>query len=173
MGLLDSKVALITGATGGQGHAHAVVSAEQGANVILADFMSTSDSAFKETEEAVRKAGGKSISVQADVTSQSSMDEAVAQGIDAFGKIDILIANAGISKLALLWEMEEAEWSQTFDVNLHGVWRSIKAVAPHMIKRQEGSIILISSVDAYDAEEESTAYGVTKVGVLGLQKYAA
>ena len=173
MTLLNDQVVFITGGTGGQGRAHALASAAQGADVVLADVPPVHDEAYADIVREVERLGRRAISVQADVTEQASLDRAVQTALDHFGRIDSVIANAGIWRGGFLWEMPESEWQRVLDVNLSGVWRTLKAVAPSMIEREHGSIVLISSVDAFDAEDESTAYGVSKVGVLGLLKYAA
>ncbi|NKX52791.1 SDR family oxidoreductase, partial [Arthrobacter deserti] len=156
-----------------QGRAHAEVCAREGADVILVDVADPQAEASAETVARVVAYGRKALSVRADTTSQAELDGAVASGLSTFGKIDAAIINAGIHRSGLFWEMEEKDWDAVLGVNLTGAWKTAKAVAPHMIDRGSGSIVMISSVDAYVPEVESTAYGVSKTGVLGLMKYVA
>ncbi|MFJ8531742.1 mycofactocin-coupled SDR family oxidoreductase [Streptomyces sp. NPDC093591] len=182
MGLLDGKVALITGGARGQGRAHAVVSAREGADVIVVDIdaqiasvpyeLGTRDQ-LAETVRMVEKLGRRAIGVVADVRSQRDLDDAVAQGIAEFGKIDILIANAGIISLGPVHELTDEQWQDTLDVNLTGVWRSVKAVLPHMIERRGGSIVMTSSINGEEPAEEHGHYTASKHGVLGLMKTVA
>ena len=179
MGLLDGKVVLITGAGRAQGRAHAVVSAREGADVIVTDIdadiatvpygLGTKED-LAETVSLVEKQGRRAISAIVDVRSQQALDDAVARGIAEFGKIDALIANAGIVSLGLVHELTDEQWQDMLDVNLTGVWRSVKAVLPHMIERHSGSIVMTSSTNGVDAAELHSHYTTTKHGVLGLMK---
>lgn len=173
MGLLDGKVIVITGGFGGQGRAHAEAGAREGANIALIDLEVPEPSAYADLTEKVESNGGRLLGIKANVTSQSDIDCAISQVVDEFGKIDSMIINAGTHRAGLFWEMSEEDWDKVIDVNLTAAWKSAKAVVPQMIKQESGSIIMISSVDAFDAESESTAYGVSKAGVLGLMKYVA
>ncbi|MFC9471963.1 mycofactocin-coupled SDR family oxidoreductase [Nocardia sp. NPDC056952] len=182
MGLLDGKVALITGAARGQGRAHAVTCAREGADVIVVDIagqlstvpypMGTGDE-LAETVELVEKQGRRAFAVEADVRDQAALDQAVAQGIAAFGKIDILIANAGIWTRKPFWELTDEDWEQMIGVNLSGVWRSAKAIAPHMIERQAGSIVVVSSANGLEPGMNYAHYVSAKHGVIGLMKNIA
>lgn len=182
MGMLDGKVALITGAAHGQGRAHAVTCAREGADVIITDIaeqMSTvpykmGDQAdLQETAQLVEQHDRRAVAVTADVRSQEQLDEAVSRGIAELGKIDILIANAGIWTGAPFWELTEDQWEQMIGVNLTGVWKSAKAVAPHMIERQSGSIVLTSSTNGWEAGLNYAHYVAAKHGVIGLTKNIA
>jgi SDR family mycofactocin-dependent oxidoreductase len=182
MGLLDGKVVLITGGARGQGRAHAVVSAREGADVVLvdiADQIGTVDYKMARAEdlaETVRQVEAldrRALSIVADVRSQQQLDGAVASGIAEFGHIDVLIANAGIWTQGPFWELTEEQWQDMLDVNLTGVWRSAKAVAPHMIERQTGSIVLISSVNGLEGGPTFAHYTAAKHGVVGLMRTIA
>jgi NAD(P)-dependent dehydrogenase (short-subunit alcohol dehydrogenase family) len=107
------------------------------------------------------------------VRSQTAMDDAVSQGITAFGKIDILIANAGIWTIQPFWELSDETWDSVVDVNLGGTWRSAKAVAPHMIERGSGSIVMVSSVNGFEPGANYAHYTASKFGVIGLMKTVA
>lgn len=88
--------------------------------------------------------------MQADVRSQDQLDAAVSRGLAEFGQIDILIANAGIWAMAPFWEITETQWADMIGTNLSGAWRSAKAVAPHMIERKTGAIVMTSSVNGLE-----------------------
>ena len=182
MGLLDGKVAFITGGSRGQGRAHAVTCAREGADVIVIDVaeqlatvsyrLATADD-LDETVKLVEAHGRRALAIKADVRSQRQLDDAVAAGIAEFGKIDILIANAGIWTMASFWELTDEQWEEMIGVNLTGVWRSAKAVAPHMIERGSGSIVITASVNGLEAGQQTAHYVAAKHGVIGLMKNIA
>lgn len=182
MGLLDGKVALITGGARGQGRAHALVSAREGADVVLVDIadqiatvpypMARQDD-LAETVRQVEALDRRAIAVTADVRSQQQLDEAVARGIAEFGHIDILIANAGIWTQAPFWEITDEAWEDMIGTNLTGVWKSAKAVAPHMIERGSGSIVITSSVNGLEPGPAYAHYVASKHGVIGLMRNIA
>lgn len=182
MGMLQDKVVMVTGAARGQGRAHAIASAREGADVILVDAVRQIDtvpyalaepSDLEHSAKEVEALGRKAIQVVADVRSQSDLDAAVAQGLAEFGKIDCLIANAGIWSLGPFWELTEQAWADEVDINLTGVWKSAKAVAPHMIERQQGSIVITGSIDALEPGGGYAHYTAAKHGVIGLMKSIA
>jgi SDR family mycofactocin-dependent oxidoreductase len=182
MGMLDGKVALITGGSRGQGRAHAVTSAREGADVIIVDIadqmatvpykMATPDD-LEETVKLVEACDRRALAIKADVRSQQQLDQAVARGIAELGKIDILIANAGIWTQAPFWELTDDQWEEMIGVNLTGVWKSAKAVAPHMIERGSGSIVITSSTNGWEAGLNYAHYVAAKHGVIGLMKNIA
>ena len=179
VGLLQGKVVLITGGARGQGRAHAVTSAREGADVILVDIEQQVDTVqydtarsadMAETVRVVEALDRRALAITADVRSQEQLDDAVARGLAEFGHIDCLIANAGIWTLASFWKMTEEQWQTLIDINLSGVWRTAKAVAPHMIERQAGSIILISSMNGLEGGPRYAHYTAAKHGVVGLMR---
>jgi SDR family mycofactocin-dependent oxidoreductase len=181
-GLLEGKVAFITGAARGQGRAHAVVSAREGADIIAVDIvdqletvnypMSTPED-LAETVRQVEELDRRVVSITADVRSQEQLDAAVQEGIAQLGKIDILIANAGILTLAPFWELTEQQWDEMIGTNLTGVWHSAKAVAPHMMERGSGSMVLTSSINGLEPGVNYAHYVSAKFGVRGLSKNIA
>jgi NAD(P)-dependent dehydrogenase (short-subunit alcohol dehydrogenase family) len=126
-----------------------------------------------ETVAGVRALNRRVVARVADVRSQSDMDEVVAAGIAEMGHIDILVANAAIWARQKFWEISEDDWSNLVDVNLSGVWRSAKAVAPHMMERQQGSIVMISSSAGLEGNEDYAHYVAAKHGVIGLMRAVA
>jgi SDR family mycofactocin-dependent oxidoreductase len=182
MGMLDGKVALITGGSRGQGRAHAVTCAREGADVIIADiadqmetvpYKMATQADLDETTSQVEALDRRILALRADVRDQGQMDDVVTRGIAEFGKIDILIANAGIWTMAPFWELTEDQWDEMIGVNLTGVWKSAKAVAPHMIERQSGSIVITSSTNGLEAGLNYAHYVAAKHGVIGLMKNIA
>ena len=128
---------------------------------------------LQETVALVEKEGRRATTVVGDVRSQADLDRAVALALQEFGKIDILIANAGIWYTRDFWQLSEEEWDQTLGVNLAGAWRSAKAVAPHMIERQSGSIVLVASINGLESGPTYAHYAASKHGILGLMKSIA
>jgi SDR family mycofactocin-dependent oxidoreductase len=180
--MLEGKVALITGGSRGQGRAHAVTCAREGADVIIVDiadqmetvpYKMATQADLDETVAQVEAYDKRALAIKGDVRSQHQLDEAVSWGLAEFGKIDILIANAGIWTQAPFWELSEDQWDEMIGVNLTGVWKSAKAVAPHMIERQSGSIVITSSTNGLEAGLNYAHYVSAKHGVIGLMKNIA
>lgn len=182
MGLLDDKVVLITGGARGQGRAHAELSAREGADVVVLDIddaiesvdysLGTADD-LAETAALVEKYGRRCLTFVADVRDQARLDEVVAATIAEFGRIDCAIANAGIWTSGPFWELSEQRWQDMIDINLTGVWKTAKAVAPHMIQRLSGSIVVTSSVNGLEPGVNYGHYVSAKHGVIGLMKNIA
>lgn len=182
MARLDGKVAFITGAARGQGRAHAMTLAREGADIVALDIadqietvsyeMATQDDLDK-TVALVEDLDRRCVAVKADVRSQEQLDQAVERGISEFGKIDILLANAGIWSLGPFWEMAEQQWDDMIDTNLTGVWKSCKAVAPHMIERRQGAIVMTSSVNGLEPGPNYAHYVAAKHGMIGLMRNVA
>lgn len=179
MGRLDGKVALITGAARGQGRAHALTLAREGADIIGVDVLEdigtvpyglSTREELEQTARDVEDLDRRALFVQADVREQAGLDDAVSRGLSEFGQIDILSANAGIYSQANFWELTEQMWQDMIDVNLSGVWRTCKAVAPHMISRRSGSIVLTASVNGFSPGYQLSHYVAAKHGVLGLMR---
>jgi SDR family mycofactocin-dependent oxidoreductase len=175
-------VALVTGAARGQGRAHAVTLAREGADIVAVDidrqietvpYATAREGDLRDTVAAVEALDRRIVARAADVRSSAELEAAVAAGIQELGRIDVLVANAGIYSMAPLWEMGDQQWQDVVDVNLTGVWRSMKAVAPHMIERRSGSIVLTSSVNGFEGNPGAAHYAATKHAVLGLMRSAA
>jgi SDR family mycofactocin-dependent oxidoreductase len=185
VGLLDGRVAFITGAARGQGRRHAVRLAREGASIIAIDVAAevSSDNGYPpataaDLEETVRlvEAEGQPILAHAvDVRDSDAMNVLLADGVTSFGgRLDIVVANAGISNWGRFWELPDDQWLTMIDVNLTGIWRTLKAAVPHMIEAGHGgSIITVSSVAGIKALPGQAHYSAAKHGVVGLTKSAA
>jgi SDR family mycofactocin-dependent oxidoreductase len=181
VGRMDGKVVLITGAGRGQGRAHAVRLAEEGATIIALDVPAAgaipyglaTEEDLQETVKAVENLDRRIVAIEGDVRKQEDLDRAVLLGIAEFGHVDVVVANAGVWTVGRFWEIPEEEWKDVFDVNVLGAMRTLRAVTPHMIERKAGSIVLISSVNGLEGGVNYAHYIASKHAVLGLMKSAA
>lgn len=181
MGSLTGKVALITGAARGQGRSHALRLAEEGADIIALDAcrqidtvpypMADSDDLVT-TVDLVKSRGRRIFSAEVDVRDLAGMQTAVAAGVDELGRLDIVVANAGtLNDTAPLWELTEAQFQDQLEVNLTGVWKTIKATVPILLRQNEGGVvILISSISGLTVELNVGHYAASKQGVNGLMR---
>lgn len=185
MTMLDGKVALVTGAARGQGRSHCVRLAREGAAVIALDVCAavSGDNAYPaatradlvETLALVKADGGTGVAHVVDVRDGTGLASAVDESVGALGgRLDVVVANAGISNWNRHWEMTEEQWQTMIDINLTGVWRTLRATVPHMIAAGNGgSIITISSVAGLKSLPGQAHYSAAKHGVVGLTKTAA
>jgi NAD(P)-dependent dehydrogenase (short-subunit alcohol dehydrogenase family) len=161
---LQNRIVLVTGASKGIGAEIAREAAREGADVIV--NYATDQAGAEETLAGIKRLGRKGMVVQADVGVQADVDEMVAAGIRCFGKIDVLINNAGIAIWRPFLEVKEEEWDQTLNTNLKSVFLCSQAVARHLVeKRLPGSILNISSVGAYGALDCLVPYCASKGGM--------
>ncbi|MGC4934794.1 mycofactocin-coupled SDR family oxidoreductase [Gordonia sp. DT30] len=183
MGRVEGKVAFITGAARGQGRAHAVRLAEEGADIIAVDicrpietvdYQPATEDDLAETGRLVKSTGQSVVTEVVDVRDFDALNAALSRGVQQLGHLDIVIANAGImAHPGKLWEFTAEQWQTTVDVNMTGVWHTIKAVAPVLIKQNTGgSIILTSSTAGANGSANFGHYAATKHAVLGLAKSA-
>ena len=122
----------------------------------------------------VEARGRRALAVAGDVRSQADLDRAVAAGLEQFGKIDIVIANAGIwDRGPDFWELTEEQWDTMIAIDLTGVWKTVKAAVPSMIERRSGSVVVTSSVNGLEPGDHYTHYSTAKHGVIGLMKNMA
>jgi SDR family mycofactocin-dependent oxidoreductase len=180
MGTLDGKVALVTGAARGQGRSHAVRLAEEGADIIAIDvctpietvtYRGAGEADLAETAAEVEKLDRRIVTRKADVRDLSALRSAVAAGLDEFGRLDIVVANAGIFSSAPVHELTEEQWDTMIDINLTGVWKTVRATVPTLIEQGTGgSIILISSTGGVQGFPNFAHYVAAKHGVLGLAR---
>jgi SDR family mycofactocin-dependent oxidoreductase len=183
MSTLDGKVALVTGAARGQGRAFARRLAQEGADIVGFDICAeptaipyppATPEDLASTVREVEKAGRKAVAFIGDVRKQADLDRAVAAAVSTFGRIDVVVASAGITSWATFWELTESEWQEMLDIDLSGVWRTFKAAAPTMIQQgRGGSLIAISSVAGLKALPGQAHYVAAKHGLVGLVKAAA
>lgn len=177
----EDKVVLITGAARGQGREHARRFAAEGANVIAVDacapilpdvaYEAATEEDLRETARLVEQEGRGVVAHVADVRNQSALDAAVAEGLDRFGRLDVIVANAGVASYHLTWEVPEDHWAIVLDVNLTGVWRTVKAGLPAMIDAGNGgAITFISSAAGLRGYSYLGHYAATKHGLVGLMR---
>jgi SDR family mycofactocin-dependent oxidoreductase len=181
-GRVEGKVALISGAARGQGRSHAVRLAQEGADIIAVDICkpvssnsqippSTPDD-LAETADLIKGLDRRIVTAEVDVRDYDALKAAVDGGVEQLGRLDIICANAGIGNGGqTLDKTSEDDWNDMIDVNLSGVWKTVKAGVPHLISQGEGgSIILTSSVGGLKAYPHTGHYIAAKHGVVGLMR---
>ena len=184
MGVVDGKVALVSGAGRGQGRSHALRLAQEGADVIAVDICAdslrtlsyslSSEHDLDETVRQVQATGRRAVKAIADVRSLEQMQQTVETGLRELGKIDIVCANAGIGTWAVAWEMTAQQWAEMIDINLTGVFNTVRAALPTMVQRGEGgALVLTSSTAGLRAYQHTAHYTAAKHGVIGLMKVLA
>jgi NAD(P)-dependent dehydrogenase (short-subunit alcohol dehydrogenase family) len=171
MGRLDDKVAIVTGAGGGIGREHALLLAEEGAKVIVNDIGLRTGANAEAVVGEITGAGGTAIANTTSATWDGA-ESIVADAIDAFGGIDILVNNATAGAINDLWSFTEDEWDRTIGVNLKGYFAMIRAVAPHMCRQGSGAIVNTSSGSGF-GHPAMIAYATAKEGVIGLTRTVA
>jgi (+)-trans-carveol dehydrogenase len=176
------RVVLITGAAHGMGRAHALAFAREGARLVLCDACrqySTVPYPLAQPEELAALAseiehmGRPVIATQTDVTHLSDMQTLAERAQQAFGSIDIVVANAGLYSFAPSWELSEEQWDETVNVDLKGVWITCKVCIPYMLPRRSGKIICIASTAGEKGMANLAHYVAAKHGVIGLVKTLA
>jgi SDR family mycofactocin-dependent oxidoreductase len=184
MGRMDGKVAFVTGAARGQGRSHAVRLAQEGADIIAVDIcrkFEASPAAGATPEDLditagmVKDAGSRVVTAEVDVREYDALQGAVDSGVEQLGRLDIIVANAGIGTTAgKLHKTDEALWQEMIDINLSGVWKTVKAGVPHILHGDHGdhggSIVLTSSVAGNKAYPHVGHYVAAKHGVIGLMR---
>jgi len=176
---LEGRVALITGAARGQGRAHAVRLAGDGADIIAIDVCKpVSDTVtypmptpedLAETARLVEQAGRKVLTREVDIRDLGAQQQLVTDAMEQFGRLDIVVANAGILSWGRIWEMSAEQWDTVIDVNLNGTWRTIRAAVPAMIEAGNGgSIIIVSSSAGTKATPGNAHYAASKHGLVAL-----
>ena len=171
MARLDGSVAIVTGGARSIGAAFAKGLAAEGARVVIADL----DSA-EETLGIIKQAGGEAMAVKTDVTNETSCEEMVAKAVEAYGKLDILVANAGLWVHLERQEATEIDvdtWEKVMSVNVKGVWLSAKAAIPAMLKNEYGKIITVASTRAMKGGAGMLHYDTSKGAVIGMTRSLA
>lgn len=169
--LLDGKTALVTGGSRGIGREIALQLAKEGVGVAV--NYSGNESAAEETARMIREFGGKAMIVRADVSDFEAAERMVKEVADAYGRIDILINNAGITRDNLLLRMKEADWDAVLNTNLKGVFNCTKAVTKIMMKQRSGKIVNMTSVIGLSGNAGQANYAAAKAGVIGFTKSMA
>ncbi|MGE5697803.1 MAG: mycofactocin-coupled SDR family oxidoreductase [Candidatus Sericytochromatia bacterium] len=181
-GRVEGKVAFITGAARGQGRSHAVRLAQEGADIIAVDVCkpivanttipASTPEDLADTADLVKNLNRRIVTAEVDVRDYDALKAAVDSGVEQLGRLDIIVANAGIGNGGdTLDQTSEYDWQEMIDVNLSGVWKSVKAGVPHVIAGgRGGSIVLTSSVGGLKAYPHCGNYVAAKHGVVGLMR---
>jgi SDR family mycofactocin-dependent oxidoreductase len=184
MGQLDGKVAVITGGGRGQGRSHAIRLAEEGADIVVCDiteqvgsvpFATGRPGDLEETVAEVEKLDRRCVALQADVRNTADMTRLADTAMKEFGRIDILLANAGILSLSdNTWELDDETWDDMIDINLTGVFKACRAVVPHIrAGGRGGSLVITSSIAGLRGVAGCTHYAAAKHGIVGLMRTLA
>jgi SDR family mycofactocin-dependent oxidoreductase len=180
-GRVEGKVAFISGAARGQGRSHAVRLAQEGADIIAVDICGPIDNLayphstpddLAETADLVKAQDRRIVTAQVDVRDYDALKAAVDGGVEQLGRLDIIVANAGIGTFGTkLHKLPEKTWQDMIDVNLSGVWKTVKAGVPHILAgKRGGSIVLTGSVGSHKALAYTGHYIAAKHGVMGLMR---
>jgi SDR family mycofactocin-dependent oxidoreductase len=178
-GSLDGRVAFVTGAARGQGRAHAIRLAQEGADIVAIDICApvarsityppATPEELAETVRGVEAAGRKALARHVDIRDGAALRQVVADTMEQFARLDILVANAGVLSWGRLWELSDEEWDTVIDVNLSGTWRTIRAAIPAMIEAGNGgSVIIVSSSAGLKATPGNGHYAASKHGLVAL-----
>jgi SDR family mycofactocin-dependent oxidoreductase len=180
-GRVEGKVAFVSGAARGQGRSHAVRLAQEGADIIAIDVCGPIDNLayphatpedLAETADLVKGLDRRIVTAQVDVRDYDELKAAVDSGVEQFGRLDIIVANAGVGTDGRkLHKIRENVWQDMIDINLSGVWHTVKAGVPHILSGgRGGSIVLTSSVGGRKAYQNTGHYVAAKHGVIGLMR---
>lgn len=178
-GSLQGRVAFITGAARGQGRAHAARLAREGADIVALDICGPASPSVtyppatrEDLDETVRLVEGEGRKILArvlDVRDDAALRELVADGVEQFGRLDIVVANAGVLSWGRIWELTDEQWDTVIGVNLTGTWRTLRATVPVMIEAGNGgSIIVVSSSAGIKATPGNGHYSASKHGLTAL-----
>jgi len=180
---MEGKVVFITGAARGQGRAHAIRMATEGADIIAVDVCAASAAAdyapatpedLQETVASVQALGRRIVHRVVDVRDLAGLEDVVAEGVGKLGRLDAVVANAGVVTWGRFWEIDPQTWDDVVAVNLTGVFNTMRAAVPAMIEGgRGGSIIITSSVAGLKSLPAQAPYSAAKSGVVGLAKTAA
>lgn len=168
---LENRVAIVTGSSRGIGRAIALELAAQGARVVV-NYQSSAPAA-EEVVARIAEGGGQAIAVQADVSRAGEAERLTQAAMDAFGTVDILVANAGIARDTLFLRMSEEDWDAVLDTNLKGAFFCAKAVQRLLLKKRAGRIILIGSVVGMAGNVGQANYAAAKAGLIGFGRTLA
>lgn len=170
---MERKVVLITGGAMGQGKAHALKYAQNGFDVVLGDMQDVEGETFKSTVKEIESLGAKALAVKCNVCSDEDMKGLFEKAWKMFGRIDVVIANAGIINFGYTWELSDEQVEKVINIDLIGTWRTDKYAAIYMRKQGFGRIINISSTSGLYGTPKLATYCMAKWGVRGLTKTLA
>jgi 3-oxoacyl-[acyl-carrier protein] reductase len=168
---LKDRVALVTGSSRGVGRAIALAYAREGAKVMV--NYTSNEKAAKEVVEAIQKMGSQAVAVKADVAKKVEAEALVKATVDHFGGIDVLVNNAGFTRPAMMTKMTEQQWDEVVDLHLKGAFLCTQAAAQHMIAKNRGKIINITSVAGVVGTVGQINYSAAKGGVISMTKSMA
>lgn len=168
---LKGKVAIITGSASGIGAAIAKRYVQEGAKVVIADL--NLDAAKAKADELTATGPGEAFGVAMDVTSEEAVNAGIAATIERFGRIDVLVSNAGIQIVHRIEDFPFADWKKMQAIHLDGAFLTTKACVPHMKKQGGGAVIYMGSVHSHEASPLKSAYVTAKHGLLGLARVLA
>lgn len=170
---MERKVVLITGGAMGQGKSHALKYAENGFDVVLADMQDPEGETFRETVREIEEKGAKALAVKCNVTNDSDMSALFEEAWKTFGRLDVVIANAGVINFGYTWELTDQMVEKVINIDLIGTWRTDKYAALYMRQQGFGRIINISSTSGMYGTPKLASYCMAKWGVRGLSKTLA
>lgn len=171
MGRFEGKAAIVTGASRGIGRAIALALAEEGARIAV-NYSGSREKA-EEVVRLIEEAGGEAFAIQADVSNANDVKAMVDATLEAYGSIDMLVNNAGITRDNLLMRMKEDEWDDVININLKGVYLCTKGVTRQMMKQRSGKIVNMASIVGVSGNPGQANYVAAKAGVIGLTKTTA
>ncbi len=166
------KTALVTGASRGIGRITAIMLAQRGFAVAV-NYLAGFEDEANEVKDAIEKEGGRAIIVPGDVSKAADVEAMFATIKEQFGRLDLLVNNAGITRDSLLMRLKEADWDSVINIDLKSCFLTIKAVAPIMMKQRSGAIVNIASVVGITGNIGQINYSAAKAGVIGVTKTAA
>ena len=169
--MLEGKIAVVTGASRGIGKAIAKKLAAQGASVVI-NYNGSADKA-EEVKAEIESAGGKAMVMQCNVADFAACEQFIKEIVDTFGRIDLLVNNAGITRDGLMMRMSEEDFADVIDTNLKGTFHCIRFASRQMMKQRSGRIINMSSVVGVAGNAGQVNYSASKAGVIGMTKSAA
>ena len=183
MGKLEGKVAFITGAARGQGRSHALRLAQEGADVIAVDICApvasismyppATEEDLAESVRQVEALDRRIVATKADVRDPAALRAAVDDGVAQLGRLDIVLANAGVFELAPALELTDDAWQEMIDINLTGVWNTCRVSLPHLVHSGGGSIVITSSTAGLKGTPNTVHYTAAKHGVVGIMRTLA
>ena len=167
---LEEKVAIVTGAGSGIGQAIALRFAEEGADIAISEI---NEQTAGETAESIRQLGRQALVIKTDVSRSQEVQSSIAKTLGTFGRIDIVVNNAGINIYKFPNEFTDEDWHRVMGVNLNGVWFYCRYVLDHFLERGQGNIINIASIASFEASHKRTPYMTSKGGVASLTRALA